>query len=204
MGKWKEIKERFRSSAQELHNVHSLTMIALLIGLRLALGYVTALRITDHIKIVYGIFPATALGMLFGPVVGGIGGGIADVVSFILRPSGAFFPGYTLDSIVAGMIYGYSFYKRDKITIVRVLVTLFCVTVFVNLGMTTTWLSIQATVKNFSIFFTSPETAFADYITKFLALLPARALKNFIMWPVNSIGVYFVLKAVKRVARYFK
>ena len=204
MGKFKQIGERFRSSAKELYNVRSLVMIALLLGLRIALGYVTTLRITDNIKIGYAIFPNTALGMLFGPVVGGIAGGIADFLGFILRPSGAFFPGYTLDSIVAGMIYGYSFYKREKITPLRVFCTLLCVTVVVNLCMTTTWISIQATVKSFSAFFENPSGAFQDYFTKFMVLLPPRALKNFIMLPINSVGVYFVLQAVRRVAKYFQ
>lgn len=192
-------KDRFRESGRELKQVQSLVTVALLLALRLALGYVTTIQISDHIKIGYTIFPTTILCMMFGPVAGGIAGGVADLLGFFLRPSGAFFPGYTLDSIVAGMIYGISFYKREKITPVRVFLTLLSVTVIVNLCMTTTWISVQYAMRSVPDIFSNPAAAAQDFFVKFLAILPARAIKNFIMLPINTVGVYFILLAVRKV-----
>ncbi len=189
---------RFAASARELHNLRSLTMIGMLLALRIALGFVATIRITEHIKIGFSIFPTSILCMMFGPVAGGIAGGVADLVGFFLKPSGAFFPGYTLDCVVAGMIYGYSFYKREKITPLRVVLTLLCVTVFVNLCMTTTWISFQISVKSIGAIFADPVGTAHAFAAKFLALLPARALKNFIMLPINSVLVYLVLNLVRK------
>lgn len=193
------VKERFRQSGNEVKNLHSLVAIALLLALRIALGYVTTIQISDSIKIGYTIFPTTILSMMFGPVAGGIAGGVADLLGYFLKPSGAFFPGYTLDSIVAGMIYGISFYKREKITPVRVALTLLSVTVIVNLCMTTTWISIQYAMKSVPDILSNPAAAFQDFSIKFLAILPTRIIKNLIMLPINTIGVYFILQAVRKV-----
>lgn len=196
--KRKKALNRFQASARELHNLRSLTAIGMLLALRIALSFVATIRITESIKIGFAIFPTSVLCMLFGPVVGGIAGGVADLIGFFLKPSGAFFPGYTLDSIVAGMIYGYSFYKREKITPIRVVLTLLCVTVFVNLCMTTTWISFQASVKSIGAIFTDPAETARNFGISFLGLLPARATKNFIMLPINSMLVYLLLNLVRK------
>lgn len=192
-------RSRFKQSAMELKEVKGLVCVALLLALRLALGYVTTIQISDNIKIGYTIFPTTLLCMMFGPVAGGIAGGAADLIGFMLKPTGAFFPGYTLDSIVAGIIYGVSFYKREKITFLRVLLTLTTVTVLVNLCMTTTWISVQYAMKSVPDILSDPGLAFADFSKKFLAILPARALKNALMLPINTVGVYVVLKEMKKI-----
>lgn len=190
--------QRFLSSAKELKNLRSLVMIAMLLALRLALGYVTTIRITPNIKIGFTIFPTTVLCMMFGPVAGGIAGGVADLVGYLLKPNGIFFPGYTLDCVVAGLIYGASFYRRERISLVRVFLTLLTVTVVVNLGMTTTWIAVQTALPGLLSLFTDPQVAFHDFGVKFLAILPARALKNFIMLPINTCLVYLVLQSVRR------
>lgn len=189
---------RFRQSADELHNLRSLTMIAMLLALRIALGFVATVRVTDSIKIGFSIFPTSVLCMMFGPVAGGIAGGIADLIGFFLKPSGAFFPGYTLDCVVAGIIYGCGFYKREKITLLRVVLTLLCVTVFVNLCMTTTWISFQMSVGSIGAIFADPAGTAHNFAMKFLALLPTRAAKNFTMLPINSGLVYLLLNLIRR------
>ena len=55
--------------------------------------------------------------MMFGPVPGLIMGGAADLLGFVIKPTGPFFPGYTLDSMIAGFLYGMFFYKREKLTL---------------------------------------------------------------------------------------
>ncbi|MGN0506510.1 MAG: folate family ECF transporter S component [Lachnospiraceae bacterium] len=193
------VRERFRQSAGELHNLKSLTAIAMLLALRIALGFATTIRITDSIKIGFSIFPTTVLCMLFGPVAGAIAGGVADLVGFFIKPSGVFFPGYTLDCIVAGLIYGYSFYKREKITPLRVVLTLLSVTVIVNLCMTTTWISFQMSVGSFGAILADPAGAFHNFTAKFVALLlGGRLWKNLVMLPINSVLVYLLLNLVRK------
>ncbi|MCH5272418.1 MAG: folate family ECF transporter S component [Lachnospiraceae bacterium] len=190
---------RLKESAKEFSSLKSLVAMAMLLALRLALGFVTTIQVTENLKIGFTIFPTTLACMMFGPIPGAVMGGAADLLGFVLKPTGAFFPGYTLDSMVAGFIYGYSFYKREKITPVRVALTLAAVTVLVNLCMTTSWISIQYGVKDFSLFFSNSAAAWQSFFKKFQAIFAGRAIKNACLYPVNVVGVYLLLTAVRRV-----
>lgn len=44
--------------------------------------------------------------ILFGPVYGGISGGMMDILSLIIKPSGAYIPPLTLTSILNGILVG--------------------------------------------------------------------------------------------------
>lgn len=190
---------RMKESAKELGSLKSLVAMAMLLALRLALGYVTNIQITESIKIGFTIFPTTIACMMFGPVPGAVMGGAADLIGFFLKPTGAFFPGYTLDSMVAGFIYGCFFYKREKLSLWRVMAALATVTVIVNLCMTTSWISIQFGVKDVSLFFSDSAAAWESFFLKFQAKFFERFLKNAIMYPINVAGVFALMTAVRRV-----
>ena len=100
-----------------------------------------------------------------------------DIVKFLIKPTGAFFPGFTLVAIVAGLIYGCFYYKRP-LTLTRVLIAELTVCVICNMLMSTYFLSML-------------------YGKGFLALLPMRAFKNIIMWPINSVLFYTVRKVLE-------
>ncbi len=190
---------RIKKSAKEFGSTKSLVAMAMLLALRLALGYVTNIQLTESIKIGFTIFPTTIACMMFGPIPGLAMGGAADLIGFIIKPTGPFFPGYTLDSMVAGFIYGCFFYRREKITIWRVLTALATVTVVVNLCMTTSWISIQYGVKDFGMFFRDGAAAWESFRLKFALIFGDRFIKNAIMYPINVIGVYFFLTAVREI-----
>lgn len=190
---------RLKESAKEFGNLKSLVAMAMLLALRLALGFATTVQITENLKIGFTIFPTTVACMLFGPAAGAFMGGAADLLGFMIKPTGPFFPGYTLDSMVAGFIYGYSFYKREKLGVVRVALTLAAVTVLVNLCMTTSWICIQYGVKDFRLFFSNSAEAWQSFFRKFQAIIEGRAIKNACLYPVNTAGVYLLLTAVRRV-----
>ena len=84
---------RIKESAKEFGKTKSLVAMAMLLALRLALGYVTNIQLTESIKIGFTIFPTTIACMMFGPVPGLVMGGAADLIGFFLKPTGPFFPG---------------------------------------------------------------------------------------------------------------
>lgn len=190
---------RIKESAKEFGNLKSLVAMAMLLALRLALGFATNIQLTESIKIGFTIFPTTVACMLFGPIPGMVMGGAADLLGFVMKPTGPFFPGYTLDSMVAGFLYGLFFYRREKITLWRVLAALATVTVLVNLCMTTSWVSIQYGVKDFGLFFRDGTAAWESFTTKFAAIFGGRLLKNACMYPINVLGVFVVMTAVRRI-----
>ena len=56
------------------------------------------------IRIGFGSIPITLSGILFGPVIGGLVGLGADVIGVMVNPQGAFHPGFTLSSVLQGVI----------------------------------------------------------------------------------------------------
>lgn len=190
---------RIKESAKEFGKTKSLVAMAMLLALRLALGYVTNIQITESIKIGFTIFPTTIACMMFGPIPGAVMGGAADLIGFFLKPTGPFFPGYTLDSMVAGFIYGCFFYRKKHLNPLHVAGALATVTVVVNLCMTTSWISIQYGVRDFSLFFNDSAAAWESFAAKFSAIFAGRFLKNAIMLPINLVGVCFCLTAVREI-----
>lgn len=83
-------------------NVKTITITGFLIALNIVLSRI----ITIPGIISFGGFPIIFGGIVFGPVVGGIIGGVGDVVSFMVRPTGAFMPHFVLTSALTGIIPG--------------------------------------------------------------------------------------------------
>jgi ECF transporter S component (folate family) len=62
------------------------------------------------LRIGFGSLPITLAGILFGPLVGGAVGTVADLIGFLINPmGGAYFPGFTLSSALNGVIPGLVF-----------------------------------------------------------------------------------------------
>lgn len=75
-------------------------------GFLIALNIILSRFITIPGIINFGGFPIIFAGIVFGPVVGGIVGTTGDIVSFIVRPTGAFMPHFVLTSALTGIIPG--------------------------------------------------------------------------------------------------
>lgn len=170
MKRW---RTSFTDSFQELKNVRNLAAVSMLLAVTVILGFYR-LQITDYLRIGFDSLAKELTGMLFGPVAACVVAGLADLISFILKPVGAFFPGLTLSAMLAGVIYGVVLYRRP-LTLKRVILANVLVTVFVNLLLNTYWMSVL-------------------YGNAFLAMLPARAVKQALMLPIDVILFYTVAR----------
>jgi len=88
---------------------------SLLAGLSIILTRVFAFMIPlaglPALRIGFGAIPIIISGILFGPVIGGFTGAVADVVGFLINPmGGAFFPGFTISATLSGAIPGFVYY----------------------------------------------------------------------------------------------
>ena len=165
----KKLATLFQDSYNELKSVKTITAMAMFAAIGIILGSLT-IQIGDFIKIGFSGIANQFVYYLFGPAVGGFYGGALDVLKYLVKPTGVFFPGWTLSAMIAGVIYGCFFYKK-KLNIGRVLAAEFVVSVVCNIFLGTLWLTIM-------------------YEKGFVALLPVRILKNLAMWPVNSFLFY--------------
>ena len=81
--------------ATEAKQVRTITVCAMFGAIAVILGYYS-IEIGPYIRIGFADIPNRLVDYLFGPVVGGCFGGILDLLKFMMKPSGQFFPGFTL------------------------------------------------------------------------------------------------------------
>ncbi len=92
--------------------VRELCTMAMLVAITLGLSYISGfLRIGDAIKFNISFISVYVGAALFGPVAGGVIAALADVISFIANPTGAFVPVFTLMEFVNGMLFGFFLYR---------------------------------------------------------------------------------------------
>ena len=67
------------------------------------------------LRINFASVPLMISGMVLGPAAGFISGAAADIINFMAKPGGPFFPGFTLVSALSGFIPGliYKYIKKD-------------------------------------------------------------------------------------------
>ncbi len=155
-----------------------LTAMAMLIALQVVSRFLT-INLFPWLRISFGFLPIAVAGMLFGPVYAALGGGLGDVIGFLLFPSGTYFPGFTITAMAEGLIYGFilfGVYKElrfgSRAGWLRVLLCELAITVLCYLALNTLWLSILQGKA-------------------FLAIFPVRFLKNIAQLPVN---VYLIMQ----------
>lgn len=100
---------KFKKSAAELKSVRCLCVTAILIALDLALKFVTINL--PFAKISVAFLALAAIGMLYGPVVACVAGGITDILGLMIAQNmGAFNPLFTLVEMMGGLLYGVFLY----------------------------------------------------------------------------------------------
>ncbi len=101
----------FKDSAAELKKVSSLTVTGIFIAISMLIETFT-IEI-PYAKLNFAFLAIAVIGMLFGPTVSFIAGGLCDVVGFIVHPDGGFLPIYILIAMLQGLIYGVCLYRKS-------------------------------------------------------------------------------------------
>lgn len=165
---------------QKLKDVRTLTTTALLIAIGIVLG-LFKIPLTETIQIYFTSIPVALSGFLFGPAIGFITGILVDLGSFIVRPTGPFFPGFTLTAGLNGLLYGMLLYKKQgtvkEIGIAQVAVSL-----------------ISSWIANSCNLFVMLHTPLA-------VLLVSRLPKEIIMTPIHGLMVYLGIQAVSQIRK---
>ncbi len=102
----------FKDSSKEFENVRSLTITAIFIAISMVIEKFTInLPFT---KINFAFLAIAVIGMLTGPVMGFVAGMICDIVGFLVNPTGAFMPIFTIIAGLQGLIYGILLYRKQE------------------------------------------------------------------------------------------
>lgn len=166
----------WRSAVGELKNIRILTFTALMIAACVALSYVPSIPIGDSgSRITWGFLARSVCGMVGGPVVALVFGLAEDTISYLIHPSGAYFPGYALTTMLGTMIYALFLY-RAKPTAVRIfLAKLFTNALNVLLG--SLWSSIL-------------------YQKGYLFYMTTSFYKNLVMLPFQAVMLWYLVRAL--------
>ncbi len=96
----------------------------------------------QSIRIGLGSVPLVLSGLLLGPLAGGLSGLAADLIGVLINPMGTFHPGFTLTSMLTGLLPGLVLLLfRRKLEVKTVVVSWFAVTLICSVLLQTLWLS---------------------------------------------------------------
>lgn len=134
--------KNFSESAKSLKKTRVLCASAALAALFVAL-YALKLQLTPQLRITFTFIPLAVCGWLFGPVPAMIVGAVGDIVGSLLFPQGAYFPGFTITSVLSGLIFGIFLYKKESLnTIMNIAISKFLISALLNVLLNSLWLSI--------------------------------------------------------------
>lgn len=173
----------WKEAAGRLKSIRVLAVTALLVALTIA---ITTLYIPlpNNLHVFFDYTPKALCAMVCGPAAALGVGFVMDILGFLARPMGAFFPGYTVTTMVAMLIYALGFYNQ-KITIPRIAITKLIVNVVCNIGLNSLWNSMLMG-KAFVVF------------------LGGSAAKNLLLWPIEVLVMVIVFRLVTPVMEKYK
>ncbi len=137
------IKSKIVNSIKELSSVYSLTALGMLLALRVIVGIFanTTLPVFGNmLKISINFLPIAVAAALCGSIGAAIVGGLGDIIAFFIQPTGgAYFPGFTLNGILTGLILGLFLYKNN-VSLKTVLISWSINAVFIEVLLSGYWL----------------------------------------------------------------
>ena len=173
------LRRQVVDSARSLQRTQTLTTAGLLLAIQMVLASYGVIEVSDSLKISLAHLALAPTAMFFGPVVAGMQGALSDILGFLLKPTGPYFPGFTLSALLGGVIYGFFFYQTERkpwqIVAARLIII-----VFVNIGLNTLFLTML-------------------YGPSMMASLPVRAFKNVIQLPFDCVLLLALCRIMRRV-----
>ncbi|MDO5132356.1 MAG: folate family ECF transporter S component [Eubacteriales bacterium] len=162
-----------------LKDVRVLAGTGMLSAIAIVLGFFKV-PLTQLIELRFATLPVAVAGYLFGPVCAGLVGLVADVGGYLVHPTGPFFPGFTVTSIISGIIFGCMLYNK-KPTVQRIFAAQIIYTLICGILLNSLWLSIL-------------------YGRGFLVVLGTRLVKELVMIPVNTAMLSALMEPVQHVS----
>lgn len=175
----KYLLKQFTASIREFRDLRAVTTLSMLIAVALVLNLFASVQITDSLRLGFGFIATAIMGMLYGPVCAALSAGLVDILQFLLKPMGEFFPGYTLTAMLGGLLYGFFLYKKQY-SLPRIIIVKTLINTVLHLILNSYWLTFL-------------------YGYAFWAKIPERVIKNIAMLPVEIILLSAILPLVAKI-----
>ncbi len=171
-------RSQFSDSLHSLSRTQTVTTAGLLLAIQMLLSSYGVIEVSDSLKISLAHLAVAPTAILFGPVVAGLQGALSDLLGFLLKPSGPYFPGFTLSAALLGVVYGLLLYKTKR-SAWQIIAARVIVCVVINIGLNTLFLTML-------------------YGPSRLATLPLRVMKNLIQLPIDCLLLGAMCRLVQR------
>ena len=130
------------------NKIRNLSLAGLFVALSIVLARFFAGDIllggTSVLRISFGPVPIYLSGMLLGPVYGAITGILSDTLGYLVKPLGPYFPGFTLNGALSGLIPALLVkYYREKESWTRLFLIVVPTEIITSVLLTPLWLSMM-------------------------------------------------------------
>lgn len=166
----------WKQAAGTLRQPRLLAVSSLLLASSIAIASVF-IPLPANLRVYFTFLPKALCGAICGPVCGLVFGAAADLLGYVIHPTGAYFFGYTISSMTGLLIYGLGLF-RAKITLPRIALTKLCVNLLCNVGLGVLWNSILY------------QKAYTFYLWTSLG-------KNLALWPLETMLLWMMFQALK-------
>ena len=168
----------WKAAVLELKNIRTLAVVSMLLAVSVVIGAYARIPIpfVQNLYIMFDFLPNALAAAIGGPVIALIYGFAGDIISYLMNPWGAYFPGYTLSLMLVMLVFSLFFYRR-KISIWRIVVSKLLYNAFINVLLGSLWSAMQFE-KGYLVYFWSSLT------------------KNSILFPIEVFMLMIVFGAM--------
>ncbi len=170
---------RLRAALTEIRKLRSICGTGMLTALNIVLDQFSVM-LTPTLRIGLGFLPASVCGWAYGPVMAGLLCAVSDVLTFMIKPRGAFNPVWTLVAVVPGLIYGLVLYRRP-VSLWRTALAKALETILVRWGLNPLCMVLLLGEGGYWFY------------------LSTRLVKNLLLLPLEVAAMYVILKAMQRI-----
>lgn len=164
-----------KENARSLKNVRVIVGVALFFALNVILNLFGSIQITNQLKLGFASIATAASCLLYGPVPNLVLAPLLDLVNYVVKPVGAYYPIFMISTMASACIFSAYFYNCKKITWIRVILCRITYDVVVSLFLNTLFTSML-------------------WGTPFLVIAGPKLIKNFISLPFQVVILYLVMK----------
>lgn len=168
-----------KDSAKELKSTHSLVMCAALVALYVALDSVSVFTLATQ-KFSVAFLALGLLGYRFGIIPASLAAFACDIIGYLIKPMGAYHPGFAISKILTCLVFALFFYKKD-IKLWRIILSRTIINIFINVFLNAYWLASLYSTKGYTV------------------ILAEHFYKNIILLPFEIVILWFVLKAFAKI-----
>ncbi len=159
--------------------IFRLSFAAMLVAVSCILSF-GKFAVGPNVNVTFFFLPIAVGAMCLGPLPAAAIGGIADILGCLIMPTGPYFPGFTINAAITGLVYG-AFFKGQKPKLWKIIIARLVLMIVVDLILTPLWLH---------LLYSTP-LVWAFWVQRFI--------KCAIVCPIEIVVILIVNSAVYRI-----